>query len=178
MNFLNKILLAVFLLLFYFFVGGWGRAYSADHLILQDLDTQNNLATICQDGGSLCSDIEVVSFDDLEREQKDQVIEMITSSSMSMNGYSYNATLELDQFSNFLSHSDEISYSHDLSNSLETAKAVVAISTGIFFANIALLRLFPKMDKSIAVFSGLGNMMGGLIIIFNFAVYYLDQESN
>ena len=86
-----------------------GQAYSADHLILQDLDTQNNLATICQDDGSLCSDVEVVNFDDLDSDKKDQVIEMIASSPM--DGDSYNSTPELDQFSNFLSHSDEIFYS-------------------------------------------------------------------
>ena len=117
MNFLNKILLAVFLSLFCFCsIAVVGQAYSADHLILQDLDTEHNLATICQDDGSLCSDVEVVSFDDLDSDQKDQVVEMIASSAM--DGYSYSSTLDLDKFSNYLSHSDEISYSSESSNYL------------------------------------------------------------
>ena len=72
MNFLSKTLLAVFLLkCFLFFSIGGAQSYSADHLILQYLDIENNLATICQDDGSLCSDVEVVNFDDLDNNKKD-----------------------------------------------------------------------------------------------------------
>ena len=101
MNLLSKILLVVFC--FSYFIGALAlgvQAYFADHLILEDLDTVNNLATVCQDVGSLCSDVKVVNFDDLESKKKDQVIEMITSSST--DGYSYISTLDLDKFSNFL----------------------------------------------------------------------------
>ena len=46
MNFLSKTLLVVFLLkCFLFFSIGGAQSYSADHLILQDLDIENNLAT-------------------------------------------------------------------------------------------------------------------------------------
>ena len=143
MNFLkiNKILLAVFLLLSCFFYIKGVQAYSADHLILQDLDTVNNLATVCQDGGSLCSDVEVVSFDDLDSDQKDQINEMLASSAM--DGYSYNSTFELDEFSNFLSHSDKISYSSDSSETYSVGfgrfhLAIIYGSTAVFLPSLLL----------------------------------------
>ena len=174
MNFLNKILLSVFLLLFCFLVVRGGQAYSADGLILQDLDIQNNLAIICQDGGSLCSDVEFVVFDDLEMDQKDQVIEMIASSFM--DEYSYNSSLDLDQFSNFLSHSDKISYSHYYDSEM-TALILVAGSTGTLLTSVMLLRLFPQF-KHIFFNTGLvgvsGNLLGGLIFILIYAFEYLD----
>ena len=142
MNFLNKILLSVFLSLFCFCsIAVVGQAYSADHLILQDLDTQNNLATICQDDGSLCSDVEVVSFDDLDSDQKDQVIEMIASSAM--DGSSYSSTTDLDKFSNFLSHSDEISYSSKSADyianyAMRAGVAIVLGSAAVFITGAAL----------------------------------------
>ena len=144
MNSLSKILLSVFLLKCFLFSSIAGtQAYSADHLILQDLDIENNLATICQDDGSLCSDVEVVSFDDLNRDQKDQVVEMIASSTM--DEYSYNSTLELDQFSNFLSHSDEISYSSDpYFYFVEKGRAIALISFTGLLPTLVLGELFPQ----------------------------------
>ena len=130
---LNKFILITFILFFM----RWEQAFCTDHLILQDLDTANNLATICQDGGGLCSDVEVVNFDDLNRDQKDQMVEMIASSSI--DGYFYNTTLELDQFSNFLSHSDEISYSSDLNDRIETTALLIFTTSNLIITTSLIL---------------------------------------
>ena len=154
-----------------------GQAYSADHLILQDLDTQNNLATICQDDGSLCSDVEVVSFDDLDSDQKDQVIEMIASSPMDKSSYS--STLDLDKFSNFLSHSDEISYSSESCDSIadsfmRTGVAMVLGSAAVLvpsgtFAMIAGYESLPQTPRFFATIVG-GSILLGAVGISVFLV--------
>ena len=176
MNFLSKTLLAVFLLkCFYFLLVGVGQAYSVDHLILQALDTENNLAIICQEGGSLCSnvEVEVVSFDDLDSDQKDQVVEMIASSAMDRSSYS--STLDSDQYSNFLSHSDEISYSsHSISRSLVSVGSIVGLtSVALLLPNIALTNLIkhkvlPGHTVNIAMISnslGMGLAITGISIM-------------
>ena len=176
MNLLNKILLAVFLLLFCFCsIAVVGQAYSADHLILQDLDTVNNLATICQDDGSLCSDVEVVGFDDLNRDQKDQVIDMIASSAIDRSSYS--STLELDQFSNFLFHSDEISYSSDYDPYLVTGVSIVLLSLAVAIPNKVLSMAFPQERIFTLVGGGalLTTLLGGSICFLALIPHFLSS---
>ena len=181
MNFLNKILLAVFLSLFCFCsIAVVGQAYSADHLILQNLDTQNNLATICQDDGSLCSDVEVVSFDDLDSDQKNQVVEMIASSAMDQS--SYGSTLDSDKFSNFLSHSDEISYSSDSfynHHIRKTGQTIALSSAAVFAPSVVTYYMFetkPLFLRHVTAFSGLATAVGVSMVIFGYAIYFLNLE--
>ena len=169
----------VFITFILFFIR-WEQAYSADHLILQDLDTA------CQDDGSLCSDVEIVSFNDLDSDQKDLVIEMIASSAM--DGYSYNSTLNLDEFSNSLSHSDEIANSSDLPyvdlpyavyNIEATGASSVSIfaistligATGLMFP-LPLQRIFLLIAKAGFAFSILN---ASALVAFRF--YILKSQS-
>ena len=181
MNLLNKILLSVFLLKCFLFSSiAETQAYSADHLILQDLDTQNNLATICQDDGSLCSDVEVVNFDDLDSDQKDQVIEMIASSPMDKSSYS--STLDLDKFSNFLSHSDEISYSSESCDSIacsfaETG-AILSLGSVAVLAPSAVGSFFFKENILLRNMSNLSlfvGLVGASIFFVGFTIIVLED---
>ena len=172
MNYFNKILLAVSFL----FLGEWAQAYSADHLILQDLDTQNNLAIICQADGSLCSDVEVVSFDDLDSYEKDQVVEMIESSTM--DEYSNSSTLELAQFKNFLSHSDKISYSSKTLSLGHTGLAIMAVSA-LAYAPSFFLKYHTKHGKlfeRLAGGSAFVFVVGGSLVLFSTALMLMDNK--
>ena len=79
---------------------------------------------------------------------------MIASSAM--DGDSYNSTLNLDQFSNFLSHSDEISYSsyYDCLKKRQFELAGLAL---ISLSSVVLLR---------------GRSIFGLILGITVAIYY------
>ena len=82
---------------------------------------------------------------------------MIASSAM--DGDSYNSTLDLDQFSNFLSHLDEISYSSDSDsfNSLPFNLTGIAL---ISLSSFVLMRGIFSNPSTCSVLLGCGSIFG------------------